>query len=1373
MRVKSFPRILTVLFLLAAGGISAKAQVPRHLRWSNYPAGIHLTSSSLYGLSVTLDISTVRMMEIPTGQRSFLRILHPGLTPDYKSGYPELPVMRKLIEIPAGSKVVVEHISYETHILSLSEMGFTDKLYPNQPSVQKNTDPTQQKFVYREKAYEQDELTGDTIISIHKEGILRGRQLATLTFSPFRYNPVTNTLEIRDHIHLTLRFVGGNLSKTISRHKSLSTPVFEPTFNKIFNYTNDRPKSVTTPPLKMVILTDTIFKNSLKDFIRWKTAKGIEVVVAYRGDPAVGTTVAEMKAYLKNLYDSATPDNPAPSYLLIIGDVEQIPASSTAGQYTDLYYAEYDGNGDYIPDIYFGRFSARDSAELAPILEKNLEYEQYLFPDPSFLGEAVMIAGVDGAYASVWGNGQINYGTNYYYNTDHGILSHTYLYPESGSSDAQIIQDISNGVGFVNYTGHGYSDRWEDPRFSITDIDGLQNNHKYPLMIGNGCVTATFGLPECFAEALVRAPGKGALSYIGCSNDSYWDEDYYWAVGVGPIVANPKYEDTGLGMYDRLFHDHQEPEQEWYINQSQMVFAGNLAVMTGVPSRAQYYWEIYQLLGDPSLMVYLSVPDALPVNVPHQIPTGLTNLTVITEDHAVIALSGNDTLVATAYSNDDGIAILNFPPLIKTGYIHLVGTRQNRRPFIDSIEVISNDNPYISLEETMVNDSATNGDGLADFGESFYLAARIHNLGLTDAGQVTAVLSTTSPHVVLSDSTMEAITTLTAQNDTLINRAFRIQIADSVQDGEVITFAAKFSDQNDSTWISYFTLRLHAPELYLGSLSVNDLEKGNGNRRLEPGESVKLNLPVFNQGSATSDSLIIHVSMPDSMVVTYVDTIRAAPLGPASEGNYLISLTLDPAVAYGTLLEITAGFISGGYYAEKIYTIPVGLSYDDFELDNFNALPWEQDSLHPWIITDETPYEGTFSAHSGSITNNQSSQLSIAVETFQDDSVHFFAKVSSEKDYDFLRFIIDGNEMGKWAGEIPWSIYGFPLPAGQHTLTWKYTKDGSVSKGYDASWIDYVVFPLYSFSTSDVGIMQILSPKSGSGLSSTETLTVTVKNFGNSTITDIPVGFILDQEPVVKDTLRTTLNSGDTATFSFQPTLDLSNIRSYHLKVFTNVSGDQVPVNDTLQVLVIHEGVIDVSLDSILSPIPDSVYTGTEKIGVRLINLSNGSVSDIPLAYVINGQPPVQEIADTLFNPGDTLDYFFLQTADMSDSGDYTIVIYCTITGDVVTSNDTLRVVLYNKITSVDPGDYIREIRLYPNPARNDLTLQMNLTKPVSFNIRIIDLSGKVWFNRLYEPRQGNLRLQITLQGLVPGTYYLMISNPSGRRSLPFIKISY
>ena len=122
------------------------------------------------------------------------------------------------------------------------------------------------------------------------------------------------------------------------------------------------------------------------------------------------------------------------------------------GHTSDMVYCEFDGNGDYFPEMYYGRFSASSVNQLIPQIEKTLEYEQYTMPDPSYLNEVLMVAGVDQSMASTYGNGQINYGTRCF-NSEHGLTSHTFLYPESGSSSEQeIIDQISKGVGYGNYT---------------------------------------------------------------------------------------------------------------------------------------------------------------------------------------------------------------------------------------------------------------------------------------------------------------------------------------------------------------------------------------------------------------------------------------------------------------------------------------------------------------------------------------------------------------------------------------------------------------------------------------------------------------------------------------------------------------------------------------------------------------------------------------------------------------------------------------------------------------------------------------------------------------------------------------------------------
>ena len=137
------------------------------------------------------------------------------------------------------------------------------------------------------------------------------------------------------------------------------------------------------------------------------------------------------------------------------------------------------------------------------MVTKTIDYEKYNFQDPSFLSNVVMISGVDANMASLYGNGQINYANTYYTNTSNGINSNTYLYPSSGDSSAQILQDINSGCSFANYTAHGSGQGWVAPSFTCTDVHSMTNIGKPALMIGNCCQSNRFNDPECFGEALL------------------------------------------------------------------------------------------------------------------------------------------------------------------------------------------------------------------------------------------------------------------------------------------------------------------------------------------------------------------------------------------------------------------------------------------------------------------------------------------------------------------------------------------------------------------------------------------------------------------------------------------------------------------------------------------------------------------------------------------------------------------------------------------------------------------------------------------------------------------------------------------------------
>ncbi len=124
-------------------------------------------------------------------------------------------------------------------------------------------------------------------------------------------------------------------------------------------------------------------------------------------------------------------------------------------------------------------------------------------------------------------------------------------------------------------------------------------------------------------------------------------------------------------------------------------------------------------------------------------------------------------------------------------------------------------------------------------------------------------------------------------------------------------------------------------------------------------------------------------------------------------------------------------------------------------VDN-TTLSWTIGGNAPWLGQTSTYYYDGDAAQSGTITHDQPTWLRTTVPG--PGTLTFYWKVSSESNYDFLRFSIDGTEQIRISGSVDWQQKSYSLDSGTHTLEWRYTKDNSVNSGNDCGWLDKVEF---------------------------------------------------------------------------------------------------------------------------------------------------------------------------------------------------------------------------------------------------------------------------------------------------------------------------
>lgn len=1026
-------------------------------------------------VSLTFNAGNLSVHDLKTPEGMFSLLAIDGFYPSSDVGNPNLPVLSQTIEIPLCKGVSYRVVNSKTEVYTAAQLGINYTVYPAQPSYSKSEEGPF-PLVKNSETYSLNEFYGADVIRIEEVGVARNINLANVYFSPIKYNPVTNEISIVKELEVEIVFEDADVAATRKMKKLHSSPAFSVKADIANVLEKD---TYTTGPLKYLIVSHSSFKGQFDEFVAWKRRKGFLVDIAYTDDVNVGTTASSIQAYIKSQYTNATPENPAPTYVLLVGDVQQIPpfdsriSSSWLNDHiTDLYYFTWT-DGDIIPDCYYGRFSAQTVAHLTPQIEKTLMYEKYLMDDPSYLDKALIIAGVDGGQRGDHGythaDPVIHYLEDNYVNATYGYTTVTSYYnPNSGTSAAEtgVYNALSGGVGFANYTAHCNYSNWSTPEFNTSDVARMQNTQKFGLMIGNCCLSNKFDVSACLGEALLRKDNYcGAVGYIGGSNSTYWDQDYWWAVGVRTINTStcptPTYDASKLGVYDRLFHTHNESYSDWYTSNGAIIMAGNMAVQSSSTSTSYktYYWEIYHLMGDPSVMSYLTQAQVMEVNVNTTLFNDAQSLSVQAVPHAYVALTDNNGgLVAATFADANGEATLSFEPLNTIGTFELAVSAQNYQMSFTEINVIAPNGPFVLVENAW---TATGNN--VNVGDDARITFEISNVGVESAENVwVEINSADNQKIVLYDTMLNVGNMQVGAKDTLYASA---HIFSNVPNGDRLTVNVTIHFDDNKTTLYNYRLTATGYEIYKVDEDIDNITTTQRSYIL-PGDTILLSVKYKNTGAIVFRNLQnnVYSANPLVTITNPRPNITLLPTDGQIEVEYTIALS--QALQQSVVIPIYNTMTNGTYtYRDTIMISLKGL-VEDFETGDFAKYPWNNTDANPWEIAVDDKKEGQYSMKSKTnLDHSSTSKISITWTSSVDDSISYFRKVSSEGNYDKFYFKIDDVEMENVSGEKGWERAAFYVSAGTHTFTFEYTKDYSISNGSNCVWIDYLELPLNSSDT--------------------------------------------------------------------------------------------------------------------------------------------------------------------------------------------------------------------------------------------------------------------------------------------------------------------
>ena len=1030
-------RLLSAAFLMM-GLLFGTQVMAQHIELGVAKSAQSCANVTDEGFTASFSFSSIDATDVTTEKGAFSYITMNGTYPAGNVGDPTLPAVNKLLAIPYGvSNISVEVKSFSTKVYSLADYGIKT-LYPQQQPLRKDQKPEDVPFAYNEKAYNAKGFVERPIALVQIQGTMRGIQIGTLTVNPVQYDPSTNSIRVYNDIEVEVRYSQYDKSASYNEFARTFSPYFAGVYSQMFNWRDDvydEHPDLWQNPVHMLIITDRMFEECIQEWVAWKTMKGFYLNVNYTDE--IGTSASAIRSFIQDEYAKEPP-----TFLMIMGDKNQVAASATGSEthcVTDLQYSSVDG--DEFPDMYHSRFPAETVGQMQAMLNKALEYEQYTMPDPSYLNNVLLIAGEDSGWGITVGRPTIWYATNYYYNEEHGYAN---VYEYTTNNYSGCYNHLNTGVGFANYTAHGSNTSWAGPQFTVSDVNNLTNEHKYFLAMGNCCEAADWGISgTCFGEAMVRAENKAAYAYIGSCPSTYWLNDYYFGVGATSRADGtmPSYEETTMGFYDAMWTD------DAYNTVTSMMFIGNLAGNAAqalgytIHISTLYCWQAYHTLGDGSILPFRIEPTENNVSHMPTLPIGMDFFTVSADPGSYVGISKDGLLYGAGMIGESGTADIAIQPITSGGDVTICVTHPQRIPYINVIPAAAMEGAYLAFNDVQCEQLLITGAYVAP-------TVSLKNVGIETANNIDVVLSTESEYIDLLTTTA-TVPSIAPDEVYEIANAFAFNVGVDIPNNTRVRFFLTCTS-GDDVWESRFDLDFSAPDFDVTNITNTDLT---------PGGSGTLTFDIANVGGANAENCIFEVYSSSDDITLSNNSFEIPSIAAGETINFPVGLTVSSNVEIGATYEISYLMTSGHYSVAGSNVVTVGNIVESFETGDFSMYDWQFGGSANWTIVSGESNSGTYSAKSGSILDNQQTDLILTTEILADGEVSFFKKVSSENSWDKLFFYIDNVEKGNWSGDVSWSQESYPVSAGTHTFKWSYQKDYSVSGGSDCAWIDDIQFP--------------------------------------------------------------------------------------------------------------------------------------------------------------------------------------------------------------------------------------------------------------------------------------------------------------------------
>ncbi|MFC1898469.1 C25 family cysteine peptidase [Candidatus Cloacimonadota bacterium] len=847
-------------------------------------------ASNKRSLHISGDFQLDKIEEVSRVNENFHIIEITDCKPTGKLGEAVLPVFSRLVTLPASGNFAVTNVRYNSEEISVEHKIQYLGIEENEP--------------ISDTYYNRDEWLPENIVTVSKPNIMRSHRFAQVTVAAVQYNPVLNKIRILKNVNFDLEIDDSINANPLTRN--VSSQVFDKLAAANILGAEETTRSTSG---QYLIICPPGSASDLAPLVQEKQKLGFKTKIATLTE--TGPDEDDIKDYIQNAYD--TWEYP-PEYVILVGDVSgqiQVPAFFVEGYWdpwdvSDHPYTLLAGD-DYFPDILIGRISVQSTSELNTVLNKIINYELNPYTATDWTTKGLMVTYVQDLYWQFFSPRETVLSVRENLLDYEFTAVDTFIDPwQTGSSNLRNM--INNGYTFVNYRGAGAPDYWAGnygSMFDIYDIAQLQNGYMLPMVTSITCGGGDFaynGIPSVFGETWLIAgtpnSPKGAIGFIGPSEH----DTKTWFNNA-----------NDMGIYQGV-------TQEGLFRCGEMLLRGKMELYNNYPfshawgsslNSDQFYFYVYNLLGDPGLQVWTTTPHSVSFEFETEINSAANYLSIDINNPIfngadfIVAITNDDSLITTGYTDISGIA--NIPISLPTGTYSITASKYGYIPQTETFDVI--DQSIVAVEDFNMDEQIS--------GNEINLLINIKNYGDQTADNIEVNLST-------EDTTLEIITGYASIGNLtpgeLSPNLFSFSISSLWQDtAPTEIFAEITSSLGNQTSLIPFSII--SPEVCLADFVVQNLEG-----YLLQNESNTVLIELLNCGGLETGDIETQL-IPQNDNITITSNQSSYGTIPVNEtGSNTTAFEVECAeVMSGELASFRLEVSSGtDLLQELFFSIPIG-----------------------------------------------------------------------------------------------------------------------------------------------------------------------------------------------------------------------------------------------------------------------------------------------------------------------------------------------------------------------------------------------------------------------------------------------------------------